>query len=357
MQTMSKSVSPPKIGPKELAWQFWKDIYGKEVQSAATYSYLWLADQAGHIALGILIQYLLQGIAWSIVHYIPWVSSHLAENPTWAGFLLASLVVSLWETSAYRSSAKEATDRFPLNKKGLRNNAIIASVYMIIGAGIGFAINEGTWQGFFVFLACLLLAVILAPPWYREKIIWQKASIPYLFRLANFRPVISQEDADKIQSWLEGPVSAEKPEVFVVSGGRLSGRTPLATGVATEMAFRKHKVRFLGFNDLSDMAIYKESFSGPDNIVYWPWREAQVLVIDDVGHAFRGPIPTSEEEDLADFIRIVKEMKKISGEFFTDKNAIWLLDDVTSKTDKKWTKAIADLHGPNAKVHFLKLLK
>jgi hypothetical protein len=53
----------PKIKPltRELVnlptlWrQFWADIHDKEVSSAATYSYLWTADQMGHVALGLLL--------------------------------------------------------------------------------------------------------------------------------------------------------------------------------------------------------------------------------------------------------------------------------------------------------------
>ena len=53
------SVGPtaPKINSKELLHQFWADAYGKEVQTAATYSYTWLADQFGHICIGIIVNF------------------------------------------------------------------------------------------------------------------------------------------------------------------------------------------------------------------------------------------------------------------------------------------------------------
>ena len=43
--------TPPGVTTGFLLVQFWRDIFGKEVQSAATYSYLWMADQMGHVAL------------------------------------------------------------------------------------------------------------------------------------------------------------------------------------------------------------------------------------------------------------------------------------------------------------------
>jgi len=39
--------SAPQLTLKNLRDQFWADVYGKEVQTTATYSYTWVADQFG----------------------------------------------------------------------------------------------------------------------------------------------------------------------------------------------------------------------------------------------------------------------------------------------------------------------
>jgi hypothetical protein len=39
--------SAPQLTLKNLRDQFWADLYGKEVQTTATYSYTWVADQFG----------------------------------------------------------------------------------------------------------------------------------------------------------------------------------------------------------------------------------------------------------------------------------------------------------------------
>jgi hypothetical protein len=46
--------SAPNLTNEELWQQFKADAYGKEVQTAATYSYTWLADQFGHVCIGII---------------------------------------------------------------------------------------------------------------------------------------------------------------------------------------------------------------------------------------------------------------------------------------------------------------
>ena len=199
--------SAPNLTVKNLGQQFWADAYGKEVQTAATYSYTWLADQFGHIAIGmvtnflatlaagwvvVLISFLATGwplnsfvatlIAGLVIALIsslaPWAaggvialiavlvplaaggliarlsasSSELSQ--IWAaglqapstsllvmitGLVITAIGASLWELSAYRSSVRNATGAFPLDISLLRDNAVIATVYIVLGAVLGFA--------------------------------------------------------------------------------------------------------------------------------------------------------------------------------------------------------------------------
>src|SRR5436305_13026530 len=66
----SATARAPMITKGDLLRQFWKDIYGKEVQSASTYSYTWLADQVGHVCLGILINFGLTLVAFYALPFI-----------------------------------------------------------------------------------------------------------------------------------------------------------------------------------------------------------------------------------------------------------------------------------------------
>ena len=79
----------PVIGIKELAWQFWHDIYGKEVQDATTYSYVWLADQMGHICIGIV----LTALIGALLHLL--AGSLLIAGPV--AFVLTAGGVAGWE--------------------------------------------------------------------------------------------------------------------------------------------------------------------------------------------------------------------------------------------------------------------
>src|SRR5829696_6336095 len=101
-----------KISARMILEQFWADVYGKEVQSAATYSYTWLADQVGHICIGIVLDFGLTLIS-------SWLSSRVGWSELTAeilGFLLTVGAVSYWEYRAYRSDVERAKGPFPLDE-------------------------------------------------------------------------------------------------------------------------------------------------------------------------------------------------------------------------------------------------
>jgi len=49
----------------------------------------------------------------------------------------------------------------------------------------------------------LVVAVLLAPWWLRQKIIWQKAALPYLFRLADVLPTVDEPDAKTLHNLIQ----------------------------------------------------------------------------------------------------------------------------------------------------------
>jgi hypothetical protein len=77
------------------------------------------------------------------------------------------------------------------------------------------------------------VTIVLAPWWLRQKIIWQKASLPYLFRLADVAAQTVQEaDAEVLQELIDRGAPPSTTACQVVIGGPIgSGRTPMATGI------------------------------------------------------------------------------------------------------------------------------
>ena len=103
-----------------------------------------------------------------------WRSALGYDTGLWPGLFLAVIGVSLWECSAYFSSVKQATGTFPLDKNLLRDNAVIAAIYMSLGALLGFAFHlDAAWALMIVALV-VAAAVMLAPSWLRQKSLGRK---------------------------------------------------------------------------------------------------------------------------------------------------------------------------------------
>src|SRR5262249_18822411 len=90
--------TPPHITYREIWQQVKRDINSKEVQTSPTYSYQWMADQAGHIAIGMLFVLL----AWSLGELL-----HLQLNrdfgvwPSLVGFITLFAWASYKEHNDY----------------------------------------------------------------------------------------------------------------------------------------------------------------------------------------------------------------------------------------------------------------
>jgi hypothetical protein len=352
-QDTAQIVAPqaPLVTTHDIWAQFKIDIAGKEVQTAETYSHSWIANQFGHVCLGIIV-----GSALGIIFGggASAVCAWLRLPNTWhlplpwdsvAGSVIAAILVSWWEWSAFRKAVKEADGhQFPLDRKLLRDNAVVAAAYMILGGAIAFvygvfSVTPGArlgvpnvaW-GALGFAGIASLGVGLAVPWLRQKIIWQRAGLPYLFRLADARPTLDPEDAGKLQRVIDGQSPPEGRSCQIVLGGPISsGRTQFCAGIGTEFAFRKVTVRYLSFATLLEFAARSEKprfldDPGPENIHYWPWSTAQVVIIDDIG-----PLLTTNaqnNDDLVGQFRLVlaEQLRSIRA-VLARCHTVWVLGD------------------------------
>lgn len=323
----------PSLTKRDLLRQVWADAYGKEVQSAATYSYLWLADQVGHVCVGIIVDFAATVVIGLAMTYVLGAAS-AAKYGMWLGLVLTVIGVSIWEWSAYHSSVKQATGLFPLDTKLLAANAFVATAYMALGGVLGFAFHLPLYPAVFLSAAVVAAAIVLAPSWVRQKIIWQKASIPYLFRLADVMPTIEKVDAIQLQNLIEnGAPPSTKPCQIIIGGPIDSGRTPAAAGIATEFSFRGNKVRYLSLDCLLEFAAHASSGKypddqGPTTISYWRWSEAQVVVIDGVG-----PVISATEPDRSASYTRFKRMLENDLSNIADVlgrcHTVWVLGDLS----------------------------
>ena len=280
------------LRPRHIVWQLRKDIFDKEVQSAATYSYMWLADQAGHTGLGIV----LMVIAGLIVLLNP----GLVGGGKWrviVPFGVAFGLCAFWELNTFVSFRSKTTGVFARDTGSLASDALLATLYMLFGVVIGTSwqisllypdrdLNGWAWGAIALgaTLFCLAAAFVIAYFALRPKIIWQKAGMPFLFRLAN--ATVDANIAGQVKDYMNNNVQKEKTgqaDALIITGPLLAGKTTLACGIGTEAAFSDLTVRYVTLDKLCEMGtIPGHDDAGPPNILYWRWPKSDVLIIDDV---------------------------------------------------------------------------
>jgi hypothetical protein len=203
---------------------------------------------------------------------------------------------------------------------------------MAIGAGIGASFRLDSSFALPLVGALVGLALVLAPRWIRQKMIWQKAALPYLSRLASATLGISPADARALQGLLEqGAPPAVTPRQVLISGPIGSGRTSLTAGLGTEFAFRRTKVRYLTFDKFNELAQppYGD-YPGPKNIGFWPWRESQVVLIDDLNGALLPAAAHADQPPRLDTLQtMLKRLDTRLAGSLDSCHSVWVLGDVS----------------------------
>jgi hypothetical protein len=324
--------------PALTYWMLWKqalrDAQGKEVHDAITYSYVWLADQTGHIFQGFVANF-VSGLL--ICRLLPWLLQPVVAVPAWLcawlAPILAVLVVVGWEVRAYRNAVDGATGEFPLGRKLLRDNAAVAAFYMVLGVVLAAVIGAvDIWMQLAAVAVALVLGLLLTPPfWVRQKMIWQKGSLPYLFRLADLQRTLGMDKARALQKLIDAgaPPNGPAPRQIVIGGPIGSGRTDIATGIGTEFAFKNAMVRYLTLGALLEFAaqVPLGDDNGPDNLDYWPWYNVQVLIIDDIGPVIAAS-DASGDADIERFEELLKyNLQPVLG-LLGKRHTVWVFGDL-----------------------------
>ena len=161
---------------------------------------------------------------------------------------------------------------------------------MILGGVLGFAFHLYLTWALIVSAVVLVVAIRLAPWWLRQKIVWQKAALPYLFRLADVLPTVDKEDrASVLQSLIERGAPPYTPPCQIVIGGPIgAARTSMAAGIGTEFAFKIIRsvisalMHCLNLRSTQRKHAFQDD-CGPTTISYWRWSQSQVVIIDGIG--------------------------------------------------------------------------
>ena len=312
------------------------DLFAKEVQTSPTYSYQWLACQMGHIGLGLLV-FLLA---------VRSCGADARGMALWPYLAAVLFVAAVKEIADWLQAEHQIRGWFDarLDKCDLVADATMATFYMVLGAAFAYGALErySAWWS----LAWLALALPCVPWAMRQKMYFQQAALPYLFRLPEF-PAASAGKAvgDLVDHFLDhvGPQSFRH---LAITGTPGSGKTSLAVGIGTEGAFAGHIVRYITCTKLQEIGTKKEQ-APSRNLVLWPWTASELLIIDDVAldplskpEIVEAPKPSGSRLRARDIVAALKPL----GSNLRARNTVWVLDD-NPDAAAAWRAAIAEILG------------
>ena len=365
----------PPLGVRRILTQVLRDLIGtKDVQNAIMATYVWMADQVGHIALGALPTAVLCLVVYRSV------SSGGLQTALYC--ISAVAVVAGWavkERIDFTDVKSRANSTFPSGFYDVWWNVQTALFYFAVGAVIAAAPFIGGY-------AWLVLIVLLWPVlriafwWLRRKLAFQQAGLPYLYRLSDHPFKRENETSEQVDAvceladfqnhpirWLDVLFRRETPMLnrasknhLVISGPVASGKTSLATAIGTEFAFALGRGRYLSAVKLLELLTRNNSGALPveydDGRFLWPLPNAedsaQLVIIDDVdiGVAKTADPGRSSYRQLdpGEFEQRLRDLASNSPPLglFSKCRTVWVVGD--SGDWWNWQNVIAGLMGVNA---------
>ena len=255
--------------------QIKQDTFGtKDVQDAITASYVWLADEAGHVALGFVLTLMLCAIANMFLSADgPW------RRETFLAIAILVYLLGLLKEERDRSdSEKRKGDVFPFDSGDIDWSVWTALFYYVVGIGLGASPFIWGWRGpIVVFVVAFIPIVTVGVWWLQRKLAFQQAGLPYLFRLANFKRTLQPRSVNLVRALANyrdrrvplldvllgrsTEVDLTNPDArhILITGDLGAGKTSLCVGIGVEFALSLKRCRYLSAVKLVELVQGKDT--------------------------------------------------------------------------------------------------
>lgn len=293
----TQTSATPCVTPLQLLKQAWCDWTDKEVQAGYTWTYIWMANQMGHLTLGLLSVFSIYLLEWlrSLLNagYCRYFNCASMPIPPQNYHFVPYVAAGIWALKEYldvqaaKRAAAKNPNHFPPDLTDLWRDAGTAVYFLWSGILLG---SLGLFAPRFAvpaFLGLLLIGVVVfAWYWLIRKFCFQRAQLPFLSRLADFSSKFSSGQGrigvrEVLQFVSVQPLGLQHILVF---GKPNTGRSTLAVAIATERCFDVHPCRYFTWAKFLELNIPHQNTSVPteDQTKVWPWKKSDIVVLDDV---------------------------------------------------------------------------
>ena len=330
--------------------QLSQDLIGKDSHRGVTLTYAWLANQFGHISLGLIPSLIVFSILKEFWAYESAdVIASLSVSLAWLVFELFNF---LWPLLRGK---KRYT--FSPDYRNIGFDTFIDLCFFWFGASTLSLFLEFTYANLIIELILLVIILIFGRYWYETKMYLNYANSPFQFRLSQWNLPMNDANKEKLDTFMK---LQHKGKHLLVFGSKGTGKTSLGVGILNEMSIKHQFCTYTTSIKVLSLQSWKQKLHNVKNEI-WDWQDAQYLVIDDINP---GSPLNKEVITTKDFLKRLSvshadtkneaEIKK-NQELFRNKNVIWILGDTKISESDEWKEMLLGIGIPSNLIYTVDL--
>lgn len=311
---------------KQVLKQLKADLIGKDSYRGFTLTYSWLANQFGHFGLGFVPTVII----YCLLHF---------KGYTYTAYTVAGCVALGWFLFELYNFLG------PLLKKKIATGSRIYipsdKSYVFQPAWGNVAFDTFTDVTFFALgafsAACslavvwyavlfVILIVLLYPVkyWFATKMLLQYARFPTQFRLSQWNRAIDVQHINTVKQFLANTTPSTSNHLLIF-GDKQTGKSLLSVALGTELSIKRVTTSYYtAIKWFSTLSLGKDEIIADENIDLWTWRDARLLILDDINSAYSGVVNTLHPQQLQQVI-VNGYMGSINQKQLVQKNVIWVM--------------------------------